>query len=197
MGRIGCLYNKINQSSAQVLLCVPETGSFHTELLFVLEVCYADKLGVWWLFIAESRELLCFGKSSGVPEGPCLVCASGYSWLLISPASMSICSQQQCRQEAFGLIFLGSDVFFIRSALKLLGAKSQSSWRREPRQRSLRACNVNVSVQMKGSRKCGGGGSLASFNLCPVPGSCIRQLISHTFEKQFLTPLSTKGNKIF
>lgn len=154
VGRIRCLYNKINQSPTQVLLCVPETGSvFHTQLLFVLEVCYADKLGVRWLFIAESRELLCFGKSSGVPEGPCLICASGYSWLLILPASVSIRSQQQCLQEALGLIFLGSDVFFIRSALKLLGAKSQSSWRREPRQWSLRARNINVSVQMKGNRK--------------------------------------------
>lgn len=181
-----------------MLLCVPETGSvFHTQLLLVLEVCYADKLGVWWLFIAQSRELLCFGKSSSVPEGPCLVCASEYSWLLISPASVSICSQQECLQKAFGLIFLGSDVFFIRSALKLLGAKSRSSWRREPRQRSLRACNVNVSVQMKGRRKCGGGGSPASFNLCPVPGTCISQVTSHTFGKHFLTPLSTRKNERF
>lgn len=26
---------------------------------------------------SKSRELLCFGKSSGVPEGPCLVCVEG------------------------------------------------------------------------------------------------------------------------
>lgn len=45
--RIRCFYNKINHSSAQMLLCVPETdSSFHTQLLFVLEVCYADKLGL-------------------------------------------------------------------------------------------------------------------------------------------------------
>lgn len=45
VGRIRCLYNKINQSSAQVLLCVPETGSFfHTQLLFIWGVCYAENL---------------------------------------------------------------------------------------------------------------------------------------------------------
>lgn len=89
VGRTECLCNKMN--AIQVLLYVSETGSFfHTQFLSVLEDCYSDKLGTQWLLVAESRELLCFGKFSSVPEGPCQICASGYSWLLISPASVSI-----------------------------------------------------------------------------------------------------------
>lgn len=109
-----------------------------------------------WLVMtiySKSRELLCFGKSSGVSEGPCLVCVEGI-FLALDFTSVSISSQQQCLQKAFGLILLGSDifflcfvdfgvVFFISSALKLLGAKSQSSWRREGRlcvQEMLMSC---------------------------------------------------------
>lgn len=88
---------------------------------------------------SKSRELLCFGKSFGVPEGPCLLCVEGV-FLALDFTSVSISSQQQCLQEAFGLVFLGRGLFlvglffgffFISSALKLLGGKLQSSWRRE------------------------------------------------------------------
>lgn len=121
-----------------MLLCVPETGSFfHTQLLFVLEVCYADKLGLWWLFIAKAESCYVLENPPVFLKVPAWFVLRGYSWLWISPACVSISSQQQCLQEAFGLIFLGSGFFwvffFISSALKLLGAKSQSSWRREGR----------------------------------------------------------------
>lgn len=68
-----------------------------------------------WLVMtiySKSRELLCFGKSSGVSEGPCLVCVEGI-FLALDFTSVSISSQQQCLQKAFGLILLGSDIFFL------------------------------------------------------------------------------------
>lgn len=142
VGRIRCFYNKINKSSAQVLLCVSEIdSSFHTRLLFILEVCYADKLGLWWLFIAKAESCYVLENPPVFLKVSAWFVLRGYSWLWISPASVSISSQQQCLQEAFGLSFLGSGVFLvwvvvfflISSALKLLGAKSQSSWKREGR----------------------------------------------------------------
>lgn len=124
VGSIRCLYNKINQRSAQVLLCVPETGSFfHTQLLFVLKVCYADKLGLWWLFIAKAESFCVLENPPVFLKVPGWFVLRGYSWLWVSPASVSISSQQQCLQEAFGLIFLGSGfslvVFFFFSLAQL------------------------------------------------------------------------------
>lgn len=130
-----------------------------------------------------SRELLCFGKSCCVPEGSCLLCASGYSWLLVSPARGSICTQQQCLQGAFGLIFLGSEVLPLDQLWSCWG-QSHGAAGGGNLHREVDVCAM-LMYQCKGKAAGSMEGEAASFTLCPVPGTCIRQVLSHTFEKLF------------
>lgn len=85
--------------------------------------------------------------------------------------------------------------FVIRSALKYWGQNHGAAG----------GGNVHWEVYVCAMLMCqckwkGAGsvkGKAASFTLCPVPGTCIRQVLSHTSEKCFLTPLSTRGNRRF
>lgn len=85
--------------------------------------------------------------------------------------------------------------FVIRSVLKLLGAKSWSSWRRERPLGSLRVCNVNVSVQVKGSRKYEQGGSIL-YLVSRAWDLHQTSAITHLWETLFSTPVYKRKQKI-